>query len=218
MFKIDLHTHSEASPDGGITANQYARILEQEKLDYIAITDHDRIDFALGMQKALGDKIIVGQEITTTDGELIGLYLKERIKPHQTAFKTAQAIHAQGGLVYVPHPFETTRKGLQEVVLQKIADLVDIVEVHNGRALGQSCNIRAATWAKLHGKTGASSSDAHGVRGLGYSYSIVQEIPSRGSLVGNIKMSALASRKAPLYSFLYPTLHRTRKRIGLGRS
>ena len=74
MYKVDLHTHSQASPDGGIRPEQYAQALATEKLDFIAITDHDRIDFALGMQKALGNKIIVGQEITTSVGELIGLY------------------------------------------------------------------------------------------------------------------------------------------------
>lgn len=214
MFKVDLHTHSEASPDGGITAEQYARALESEKLDYIAITDHDRVDFALGLQKALGEKIIVGEEITTKDGEIIGLFLKERVKPHMTALQTVHAIRDQGGLVYIPHPFETVRKGIQQEALDAIAEFVDIVEVHNGRAL-QNQGVKAATWAKLHGKTGASSSDAHGYKGLGHSYSIVHEKPSRGSLVSSISMTSLAHRRAPFYTLLYPKMHRLAKTIGV---
>lgn len=214
MYKVDLHTHSEASPDGGISPEQYAKAFESEKLDYIAITDHDRIDFALGLQKALGDRIIIGEEITTTDGELVGLYLKELVQSGMTAESTAHAIRDQGGIVYVPHPFETVRNGLQLGTLDDLVDLIDIVEVHNGRALMQDHGVRAATWAKLHGKAGASSSDAHGYGGLGYSYSILQEKPSRGSLVSSVSMTTLAHRRAPLYTLLFPKINRLAKKIG----
>ena len=215
MYKIDLHTHSEASPDGAISAEQYAEILASETLDYIAITDHDRIDFALGLQQALGNKIIVGQEITTLEGELIGLYLKKLVEPHTSAEIAARAIRAQGGLVYVPHPFETTRKGIQLDTLNRIADLVDIIEVQNGRALTKRHGIQSATWAKIHGKTGAASSDAHGAKGLGHTYSVVMEQPSRGNLVSNIKMSALTYKRPPLRTFLYPKANRLAKKVGV---
>lgn len=215
MYKIDLHTHSEASPDGGISAEKYAYALQNETLDYIAITDHDRIDFALGLHNALGDKIIVGQEITTNEGEIIGLYLKESVKAHTSAKKAATSIRAQGGLVYIPHPFETTRKGLQQETLDRIVDLIDIVEVQNGRAISKKQSIQAATWAKIHGKTGAASSDAHGAKGLGHTYSIVSEKPSRGNLVGIIKMTSLAYSRPPLRTFLYPKMNRALKKVGV---
>ena len=215
MFKVDLHSHSIASPDGGITPDQYARILETEALDYIAITDHDRVDFALGLHKALGDKIIVGEEVMSKEGELIGLFLKERVKPGLSALKTAQAIHDQGGLVYVPHPFETVRHGVTRDTLDTITDLVDIMEVHNGRALVQNFSPQAAAWAKSHGKAGASSSDAHGYRGLGFSYSILTVSPTRGTLVESIRMTHLAHRRAPFYTLLYPKMNRVYKKLGL---
>ncbi len=217
MYKVDLHTHSVASPDGGITPEQYAKALESELLDYIAITDHDRIDFALGLRNALGDKIIVGEEITTRDGELVGLFLKELVAPGQSALQTVHAIHDQGGLVYVPHPFETVRKGITRDTLEQVEAFVDIVEVHNGRAAFQNFAPQAAAWAKSHGKAGASSSDAHGYKGLGHSYSIVNEVPSRGSLVEALNMTQLAHRRAPLYTLLYPKMNRAAKKIGLRR-
>ncbi len=215
MFKTDLHTHSQASPDGGITPEQYAKALETELLDFIAITDHDRIDFALGMQKALGEKIIVGEEITTSEGELIGLFLNKRIVPGLTALETAQAIHDQGGLVYVPHPFETVRKGVNRETLDAIAEFVDIVEVYNGRAVFQNFSPQAATWAKTNAKAGASSSDAHGFKGLGNSYSILSEKAARGSLVTSLSMVNLAHRRPPLHTLLYPKFHRVAKKLGL---
>jgi predicted metal-dependent phosphoesterase TrpH len=218
MYKVDLHSHSVASPDGGISPDQYAKILGSERLDYIAITDHDRVDFALGLQQALGDKIIVGEEITTSEGEMVGLYLKSRVEPGQTALATAHAIRDQGGLVYIPHPFETVRKGMQRGTLDQIAELVDIVEVHNGRALTKKHAVQAAAWAKANGKAGASSSDAHGYRGLGFSYSITTEKPSRGSLVEILKMTNLAHRRAPFYTLLYPKFNRLKKMVGLNNA
>lgn len=78
MFKIDLHTHSTSSPDGGITAHQYEEALSTGVLDCVAITDHNRIDFAEKLERSFGDKIIVGEEIMTSGGEIIGLYLKRK--------------------------------------------------------------------------------------------------------------------------------------------
>ena len=217
MYKVDLHTHSIASVDGGIKPEQYAKALESEMLDYIAITDHDRIDFALGLNKALGDKIIVGQEVTTADGDIIGLFLHEPIEAGLRAVQAAQKIHDQGGLVYIPHPFETVRSGITVETLDELAELVDIVEVFNGRAVFQNHGPKAAAWAKSHGKAGASSSDAHGFKGLGNSYSVINEAPSRGALVNNLSMQSLAHRSAPLYTLLYPKLNRALKKMGLRR-
>jgi predicted metal-dependent phosphoesterase TrpH len=74
MYKIDLHTHSSASSDGGITADQYSKIISQNILDYVAITDHNKVSFAMKLSEELGDKIIVGEEIMTSEGEIIGLF------------------------------------------------------------------------------------------------------------------------------------------------
>ncbi len=213
MYKVDLHTHSVASADGGLAPEQYAALLAAEVVDYIAITDHDRIDFAKGMQKALGDKIIVGQEITTADGDLVGLYLKEPIEPGMRAKQAAQAIHDQGGLVYVPHPFEAVRKGIQQETLDEIADLVDIVEICNGRALLPYKGRQAVVWAKTHQKAAASSSDAHGRKGVGTCYSILNEPPSRGGLIANLETQNLACRRAPLVSLLYPKYNKLLKKL-----
>lgn len=214
MYKVDLHTHSVASPDGGINAAQYRKILDTKKLDYIAVTDHDRIDFALQLQAELGDHIIVGEEITSSEGEIIGLFLTKRVKPGMSAAQTTQAIHDQGGLVYIPHPFETVRKGLTLNALNSITDTVDIIEVKNGRAFFQNFSSQAADWASTHHKPGAASSDAHGVRGLGFSYSSVNSTPSHSSLVTLLPNAPLTHRRAPLYTLLYPKLNRVRKSVG----
>lgn len=214
MIRIDLHTHSEASPDGGITPEQYAKLLESETLDVIAITDHDRIDFALGMQKALGSEyIIVGQEITTSDGEIIGLYLSSKIEPGMSADETVDAVHAQNGLVYIPHPFEKVRKGLQAETLQNIMHKVDIIETINGRALTKKHNAQSYTWATKHQVVACASSDAHGVKGIGKTYTMIQNRPTRNTLLSELQNATLAHSRPPLRSYFYPKINRLRQKF-----
>ncbi len=212
MYKVDLHTHSTASRDGGISAAQYAQILEDSDLDYIAVTDHNKIDFALQLHKTLGEHIIVGEEINTLEGEIIGLYLHEPIPRNLPAKTTARAIKDQGGLVYVPHPFETVRRGIPEVILSELIALVDIIEVFNGRAFFQNRGPQAATFARLHHKPGAASSDAHGVKGLGTVYSQINAKPTAKNLTEQLQSAHYTTRRPPIQTLLYPKANRIRKR------
>lgn len=211
-YKIDLHTHSVASPDGSLTAEHYRQALEQGKLDCVAVTDHNTIDFAVALQKELGKaKVIVGEEITTTQGEIIGLYLKKVVPAGLTPAQTVAAIRQQGGLVYVPHPFETVRKGLTMHSLEKIADDVDIIEICNGRAVFQNCAALAATWAVAHAKPGAASSDAHGNIGWCRTYSVISHPPTQRTLPQLLAHASHAAAFPGVRALLYPKFNRLRK-------
>lgn len=211
MLKIDLHTHSVASRDGAITAQQYAHILSNGALDYIAVTDHNKIHFAIELQKKLGNHIIVGEEINTTEGELIGLFLKEKVPRDLSAKKTVAVIKAQGGLVYVPHPFETVRRGITKESLQNIIADVDIIEVYNGRAVFQNMGPQALTAARLNQKAEAASSDAHVAKGLGTAYSLIEDIPTAQNLAKQLAKGQLQTKRPPLHTLLYPKLNRIKK-------
>jgi predicted metal-dependent phosphoesterase TrpH len=213
MYKVDLHTHSTASPDGGINAAQYHRMLKSGHLDTIAITDHNRIDFATDLRHKLGEAIIVGEEIMTTAGEIIGLYLEKLVMPQQTPLATVKAIKDQGGLVYIPHPFETVRKGLSAAALEQLADYIDIMEVCNGRAFFQNRSQQAAVWTRINNKLGAASSDAHGHRGLGTTYTSVQQPPRRESLLELLASGVLITGRPTVRALLYPKLNRLRKTV-----
>lgn len=213
MYKVDLHTHSHASPDGGITPEQYAHALSTGQLDLIAITDHNTIDAALQVQQQLGDKIIVGEEIMTVDGEIIGLYLTEPIESGLSAQETCRRIKAQRGIVYIPHPFETMRKGLHPAKLEEIRSLIDIIEVCNGRAFLQNRGSNAVVWSKLNHIPGAASSDAHGKRGLGKTYTRCKELPTKSSLVQQVQAATLMTDRPSMRALLYPKYHRARKKL-----
>jgi predicted metal-dependent phosphoesterase TrpH len=214
MFKVDLHTHSIGSPDGSLRAADYRRMLERGGLDYIAVTDHNSIAFASELQKSLGEKIIVGEEIMAREGEIVGLYLREVVPAGLSAVEAVAKIHEQGGIAYAPHPFSNNPKGLPRETLDALADQIDIVETCNGRAIFQANNKQASAWAETHGKPAAASSDAHGRAGWGKTYSIVSEKPTPENLVELLKSSTYSQNFIGLRGALYPKFNRLKRKFG----
>lgn len=216
QFKIDLHTHSIVSHDGGLTASRYEKIFDLGILDYVAITDHNEVRFAKQMQEKFGEKIIVGEEIGTTEGEIIGLFLDKKIPGGLSARETAAQIKLQNGLVYIPHPFETFRKGIQQASLEDIVRDVDIIEVFNGRGKWRGKPLEAEKFAKMHGITIAASSDAHGYMGVGFTYSKAAKTPDRKSLKKILAEGELKREYAPLLSLFTPFINKIKNKIVLG--
>lgn len=216
-FKVDLHTHSVISPDGGITALQYQKALDAGLVDAVAVTDHNRIDFAVQLQQSLGERIIVGEEIMTTHGEIIGLYLTRPVQPGLSPMDTVKQIKDQHGLVYIPHPFESVRKGLHPTAMEELSDFIDIVEVCNGRAFFQNKSEQTVVWTRLNNKLGAASSDAHGVRGLGKTYTSMPALPTKANLLKLLSSSVPITDRPGMRSLLYPKYHRLRKKIRRNR-
>lgn len=217
MLKIDLHTHSQASPDGGLRRADFQSAFDRGVLDYIAVTDHNTLTFATQLHAEFGDKIIVGEEVTTREGEIIGLYLTEEVPAGLSAAETADRIKAQGGLVYIPHPFESVRKGLPLADLESISQSVDIVEVHNGRAVFQDKATKAVDWAKLYKLPGAASSDAHGKSGWGKTYSVISDAPTRDTLAELLYHAKYEVGSPGVRGVLYPKFNRAKKKLGFSR-
>ncbi|HVU59552.1 MAG TPA: PHP-associated domain-containing protein [Candidatus Saccharimonadales bacterium] len=215
MYKIDLHTHSTASPDGGLSAGDYRQMLAAGRLDVIAVTDHNTITGAQLLQAELGIQIIVGEEISTTTGDLIGLYLTEAIPAGLEAAEAARRIKAQHGLVYVPHPFEQVRKGIGSQ-LEALAAHVDIIEIHNGRSLSPRGNALAKRWATAQQLPGAASSDAHGMHGWGRTYTMVAAVPTAATLPALLARATYVTARSSLRGALYPKANKLRKRLGHG--
>lgn len=187
-------------------------MLDSGRLDCIAVTDHNTITFAQKLHQKLGDRIIIGEEITTLDGEIIGLYLNQVVKAGLSAADTVAAIKKQGGLVYIPHPFETVRQGVSLHTLAVIANDVAIIETGNGRAVFQNKSKQAETWAAEHGTPRAASSDAHGRHGWGRTYSVVQNMPSRKTLAPMLAKATYKVGMPGIRGVLYPKFNRIRRR------
>lgn len=147
-------------------------------LTHLAITDHERLDGALAGRTAApeGLTVIIGEEIRTATGDLIGLYLERAIEPGLSAEETARRIRDQGGLVGLPHPFDRLRassaRRADDAQLEALFELVDYVEIYNARVIGRRANERAALAASQHDVPGIAASDAHTVLEVGVSYTI----------------------------------------------
>lgn len=207
MLKIDLHTHSIESPDGSLKPEDYIQFIKQNKLDIIAITDHNSIGLALELSKKNAN-IIVGEEIMTSEGEIIGLYLEKLIKPGLSPEETCKLIKKQNGLVYIPHPFEKVRSGISLETLNSIKKYVDIIEYFNGRALIQHSK-QILDWAKINHVVLANSSDAHGINGLGYCYSNIDKKPkSAKNLLELLEEASLSYSRPKILAYLEPKLNK----------
>lgn len=216
IFKVDLHTHSTLSYDGGITKKQYIRLLEDGILDCVAITDHNETGFAKALQNELGDKVIVGEEVKTLDGEVIGLFLNKTISPGLSAKETVNHIKNDGGLVYVPHPFETGRDSLQEHTLKMIIKDVDIIEVFNARGILWGKPKEAEKLAVSEKIAMASSSDAHCKMGVGSAFNVTRGLPKRDSLEKLLREGMLQRKYASLISLLCPGINKIKNKAVLG--
>ena len=211
-FKLDLHTHSIISHDGGISPRQYAQLLARDQFFYVAVTDHNEIALAQELHRQLGERIIVGEEIMTTEGEIIGLFLQDRIAPGLSAPETAQRIHAQGGLTYIPHPLERTRRGLSQSSLEKIAADIDIVEVFNARSREPQLRAAVLAWTKDRSIAAAASSDAHCALGLG-ARTYVPSQPARENLTAQLSAGRREEIRASALAFLCPSFNRLKKTL-----
>ncbi len=177
---IDLHCHTAASFDSRSRPRDVVRRAFERGLTHLAITDHERLEGALEARSLAppGLVVLVGEEIRTADGDLIGLFLEAPIPSGRSAQATIAAIREQGGLVGIPHPFDRWRGSLgRRTWLREIVGLVDWVEVHNARALFRA-NARAAAFAAEHGLPGVAVSDAHTLLEVGVASTIVEGDPS----------------------------------------
>jgi predicted metal-dependent phosphoesterase TrpH len=161
---LDLHNHSNRSYDASNTLEDYERAHAARCFDVLAITDHNRMDGALDFAERASFPVVVGMEIDTSEGELIGLFLSVPVPVRLGAHETARAIRDQGGLVYLQHPFyPLIRKPLTAAVRESLAadGLIDVVEIRNGGPFTGRFDARAHAWAREKELPFAGSSDAH---------------------------------------------------------
>jgi hypothetical protein len=201
---IDLHCHTNGSFDSLASPKAIMRAAVSRGLTHLVLTDHDRIDVALRARDAApaGLTIIVGEEVKTSDGDLIAVFLERLVPPGMSAVETIEAIREQGGLVGVPHPFDRLRGYGRKsgADLEDIAGLVDWVEAYNARVVGGTANERAALFAREHGLPGVCASDSHTVMEVGISYNIVLGDPSTpAGLLAALKSVQIEPHRATYY-------------------
>jgi predicted metal-dependent phosphoesterase TrpH/glycosyltransferase involved in cell wall biosynthesis len=167
----DLHLHTNWSHDCSIDVEELLDHAEAEGLDAIAVTDHNVFGGAQeAVERARGRRLIVipGEEVKTADqGEVIGLFLREEIPRGMSFGETIAAIRAQGGLVYLPHPFDRMHAIPEPATLHRHLAEIDVFEVYNARLLFEAYNEEALRFARKYNLTPGAGSDAHVLAGVG---------------------------------------------------
>ena len=168
----DLHMHTDHSPDCATPVELLLETAKERGLGAIAITDHNEVSGALEAQEVAarigGIKVIVAEEVKTAhEGEVIGLFLRERIDRGMSMAETIAEIRRQGGLVYVPHPFDRLHSVPDYEHLLEVVDEIDILEVFNPRVAFSSFNEEAVRFARKYSIVPGAGSDSHVAQGLG---------------------------------------------------
>jgi predicted metal-dependent phosphoesterase TrpH len=171
LIDVDLHMHTDHSSDCATPVEALLATARAQGLGAIAITDHNEVSGALdAREKAAryGVKVIVGEEVKTAEqGEVIGLFLEEKIPRGLTLAETIAAIKAQGGLVYVPHPFDRLHTVPDYEHLLTVLEDIDALEVFNPRVALSAFNEEAVRFASKYRIVAGAGSDSHVAQGLG---------------------------------------------------
>jgi predicted metal-dependent phosphoesterase TrpH/glycosyltransferase involved in cell wall biosynthesis len=169
VIYCDLHMHTDHSPDCATPVDVLLETAKARGLGAIAITDHNEISGALeARERANGIKVIVAEEVKTAgEGEVIGLFIEEKIPRGMTMAETIAEIRRQGGLVYVPHPFDRLHTVPDYEHLLKIVEEIDILEVFNPRVAFSAFNEEAERFAAKYRIVAGAGSDSHVAQGLG---------------------------------------------------
>jgi predicted metal-dependent phosphoesterase TrpH len=202
-IRCDLHSHTYYSHDSMLKPEHFVEACLKSGINCIAVTDHNEVEGARQIQKIAPFQVIIGEEIRTRDGEISGLFLKERIPPNLSAEETVDLIKAQGGLVYVPHPFATgVYMRLRKAKLDALIHKVDIIEGWNSRGLMKRHDYLAQTYAMAQGKPFAAGSDAHSRFEIGAAYMEMDPFKGKADFLEKLKAGTLVGRKT---NILFPT-------------
>lgn len=187
--RVDMHSHTMWSGDCTTTPEEVLAAVESSGIDVLCITDHNAVAGAQRLADELPCRVIVGEELRVGQGEIIGLFLTERIPAGTGLLEAARRIRDQGGLVYIPHPFDPLRNCLAPRSIDELveAGLVDAFEVRNAKTSLESLNRRASDYAAVHGLAPGAGSDAHVPDAFGAAYVEVADFKDAATFLASLR-------------------------------
>jgi predicted metal-dependent phosphoesterase TrpH len=211
-----MHTHTEASPDSRTKVAEQARAVRAAGIDVICATDHNTIEGGLRLRElADGFRVVIGEEISSRDGEIIGLFLERAVPRDLSGEETIARIHNQGGLVVVPHPFSINRRyHMRRASLDRLRPQIDALEIFNAREAIFLNNRSAAAYAKAHGIVGTAGSDAHRASEIGRAFVDMPDFAGRADFLDSVRQGVVQGRLSGGGVHVFTRYDRFRKWLG----
>jgi predicted metal-dependent phosphoesterase TrpH len=212
LLKADFHIHTKYSMDCLTEPADIVRRCQELGINCINISDHDAIEGALKIKEIAPFKVIIAEEVLTHSGEIMGMFLKERIASGVSIERAIESIRAQGGLVAIPHPFDPLRGlRLSNEELGKIIRQVDIIEVFNARCPFGHAATKAASFAKEHDLPGTAGSDAHTIDEIGNVIVALPDFNTPEEFLKSLREAKIQGKRASPFVHLNTTIDKIKK-------
>ena len=205
----DFHIHTRFSRDSILTEEKFIEKAIERGLTHVAITNHNNVEGAIAVRDKVAElgftdrlTVILGEEVSTADGEVVGLFLTKTIPRGLSANETADEIHRQGGLVSIPHPFDPFRGSrIKEGPLRNLAELgkIDCVEIFNCRVTFQRHNLEAAEFTNRYGIPGIAASDSHSSFEIAMAYNALPAFETAAELKALLPENDWHARRSSVF-------------------
>ena len=202
-MKADLHIHTQYSMDCETPLGKIIDRCLELGINCIAIADHGTAEGALKMKSLAPFTVIVAEEMLTPHGEIMGMFLSETIPSGLSVEQTISRIRAQGGLVCIPHPFDTIGgSALDDRIIEEIASQIDVIEVFNARNPFRGGSIRARAFAQKNNIAQSAGSDAHTLHEIGNAYVEMPEFNGKDDFLQALARGEICGHRSnPLTHF-----------------
>jgi len=215
MLIVEFHCHTCFSKDSLTRPEELVRACRRKGIDRVIVTDHNSIQGGLAAQALDPELVIVGEEVMTTQGELLASFVQEQVPAHLSPRETLKRLKDQGAFISVSHPFDEFREGgWRENDLLDILPEVDAIEVFNSRCILPRFNRKAREFAERHNIAGTVGSDAHTVLELGRSVLLLDHFEGPKEMRQVIRMETPRVKSSPWWIHLssrYASLRRILK-------
>jgi predicted metal-dependent phosphoesterase TrpH len=217
-MKADLHAHTHFSRDGLTSVSTFIERYQRSAIDCVAVSDHNNIAGALAVEHDAPFRVIISEEIKSTEGEIIGLFLQAPVRKGLTPEDTVRAIKEQSGLVLLPHPYDRLRRSpLREEATLRIMSDIDVIEVFNSRTVFRGDNDKSRRLAEEHGKLMSASTDAHTPWEIGLAYTELPPFEGPGDFLVALGKGSCVGRTSFVGFHALSTWAKIRWRLRLGR-
>jgi predicted metal-dependent phosphoesterase TrpH len=214
LLKADLHIHTHYSMDCQTSLEKIVSRCQELGINCIAIADHGTAQGALEMQKLAPFKVIVAEEILTTHGEIMGMFLNKTIPSGITPREAIERIREQGGVVNIPHPFETMRgSALKDGMIEEIAADIDLMEVLNARSPFAANSNKANAFAAKHSIPAGAGSDAHYSFEIGNAYIELDDFNTPEEFLKSVASGRICGKRSSKFVHVLTSWSKVRAKL-----